>query len=121
MKDNTMQTALPTPPSPEHREASPTFGDMLWEVADLVGGAVITLLPLLLLAVPSVILFLVLPAMVLLAIAAVPVIVAGAILVPTYLLTRSFLRTLGTRRKTHRSSVGRSAPAALRRVGGTAH
>ena len=97
-----MQTALSTPPSPEHRESSPTFGDMLWEIADLVGGAVITLLPLLLLAVPSVILFLVLPALVLLAVAAVPVVAAGAILAPTYLLTRSVLRAVGTRRKAHR-------------------
>ena len=107
-----MQTALPTPPSAERREPSPTFGDMLWDVADLVGGAVVTLLPLLLLAVPSAILFLVLPALVLLAVAAVPVVVAGAILTPTYLLTRSVLRALGTRRETHRRGARRSVPAA---------
>ena len=118
-----MQTALPTPPSPEHRDASPTFGDMLWEVADLGAGAVITLLPLLLLAVPSAILFLVLPALVLLAVAAVPVVVAvvaGAICAAPYLLARSVLRAVGTRRQTHRRSAGRSGSAALEHVGGTA-
>jgi len=92
---------------------------MLWEVVDLLGGVVITLLPLLLLAVPSVILFLVLPALVLLAVAAVPVVVAGAVVVPTYLLTRSVLGALSARRKTYRRSMGRSRPAALGRVGGT--
>jgi hypothetical protein len=115
-----MKTALPAPPSPEHREASPTLGDMLWEVADLVGGAVITLLPVLLLAVPSAVLFLVLPGLVLLAVAAIPIVVAGAILTPAYLLTRSVRRSLETRCDTHRRSAGRSAPAALKHVGGTA-
>jgi hypothetical protein len=110
-----MQTASPTPPTPDRRE-SPTLGEMLWEVADLAGGVVITLLPLLLLAVPGVILFL--PALVLLAVAAVPLMVAGAILVSTYLLTRSVLRALGARRKTHRRSTGGRAPAALGRVAG---
>ena len=114
-----MPTAPPTPPSPERREAVPTFGDMLWEVADLVGGVVIVLLPLLLLTVPSVVLFVLLPALVLLAVAAVPVVVAGAILVPAYLLTRPVLRALGARRRTRRSPRP-SGPAALARVGGAA-
>jgi len=102
-----MQTALPTPPSPERRETSPTFGAILWEVGDLVGGAVVGLLPVLLLAVPSAVLFLVLPALVLLAVAAVPVVVAGAILGPTYLLTRLVRRAVGARRRAPRRSAGR--------------
>ena len=66
----------------------PTTSELLWEVTDLAGGAVVMLLPLLLLAVPGILLFVVLPALVLLAVVAVPAVVAGAILAPTYLLAR---------------------------------
>ena len=52
---------------------------MLWEVADLAGGAAVMLLPLLLLAVPGIAAFVVLPALVLLAVVAAPVAVAGAV------------------------------------------
>jgi hypothetical protein len=69
--------------------------------------------------VPSAILFIVLPALVLLAVAAVPVVVAGAVLVPTFLLTRSVRGALGALRKTNRRSRGRTGVAALGRVGGT--
>ena len=64
-----MQTAPPTP----RPEPSQTTGEMLWEVADLAGGAAVMLLPLLLLAVPGIAAFVVLPAIVLLAVAAAPV------------------------------------------------
>ena len=66
----------------------PTTSEILWEVNDLIGGAVVMLLPMLLLAVPGILLFVVLPALVLLAVAAAPVVVAGAVLAPTYLLAR---------------------------------
>src|SRR4051812_43149841 len=80
-----MQTASPTAPP----EPGQTAGEMLWEVADLTGGAAVMLLPLLLLAVPGIAAFVVLPAIVLLAVAAAPVVVAGAVVVPTYLLVRA--------------------------------
>ena len=50
-----MQTAPSAPPPTERHETSPTPGDMLWEVSDLLAGAVVTFLPLLLIAVPGVI------------------------------------------------------------------
>ena len=68
---------------------SPTFREMLWEATDLVSGLAVALLPLLALAVPGIALFVVLPALVLLAVAAAPVAVAGAIVAPVYLLTRA--------------------------------
>ena len=72
----------PTPPTPTLRE-------MLWEVSDLVSGVTVALLPLLALAVPGIALFVVLPVLVLLVVAAAPVAVAGAIVAPVYLLTRA--------------------------------
>jgi hypothetical protein len=103
--------APPAPPSHEPRKSSPALGDMLWEVADLLGGAVITFLPLLLIAVPGVVLFVVLPALVLLAVAAVPVVVAGVVLLPAYVPTRSARRALGARRRDPRRLATRMAPA----------
>ena len=103
-----MQRANPSVTAPhDPREAnSTTTGEMLWEVTELAGGAAVMLLPLLVLAVPGIILFVVLPALVLLAVAAVPVVVAGAIVAPTYLLARFVRRLLGPRRDTRRRSVG---------------
>lgn len=69
-----MQTTPPTRPQP-----SQTTGEILWEVTDLAGGAVVMLL----LALPGIALFVVLPALVLLAVAAAPVILAGTVAVPT--------------------------------------
>jgi Flp pilus assembly protein TadB len=107
-----MHTAPATPPTPERREPGPTFSELLWAMADIAGGAAVMLLPLLLLAVPGIIVFVVLPALVLLTVAAAPVVVAGAILTPTYLLTRSVRRLVGTRRDTrHRSLRRREAVA----------
>jgi hypothetical protein len=72
----------------DRREAPPTTADLLWEASELASGAVVMLLPMLLLAVPGILLFAVLPALVLLAVAAVPAVVAGVILAPAYLLSR---------------------------------
>ena len=102
-KGPTMQTAPPTPcqAEPDHRR------DAL-EVADLAGGAAVMLLPLLLLAVPGIAAFVVLPALVLLAVVAAPVAVAGAVVVPTYLLIRAV-----SRRPRHRRRTGSPQPVGL--------
>jgi hypothetical protein len=85
----------PTPPTSPPR---PTFGELLAEVIDLAGGLAAGLLPLLLLSVPGIILFVVLPAIVLLALA-LPLVAVGAVLavlaVPPYLLARGRRRRRG--------------------------
>jgi Flp pilus assembly protein TadB len=68
----------PTPPT------SPTFGEMLEELMDLTAGLGVALLPVLLLSVPGIILFVVLPALLLL-----PFALIGALIgLPPYLLAR---------------------------------
>lgn len=67
---------------------------MLEEVLDLSAALAILLLPLLITAVPGVILLLVLPAVLVLAAAAVHVAIAVAILAPPYLLVRAVRRRL---------------------------
>ena len=70
----------------------PTFGEMLEEVIDLSAGLGVGLLPLLVLSVPAIVLFVVLPAVLLLAVV-VPLAVIGAVLAgPPYLLARRVLR-----------------------------
>ncbi len=96
------------------RRARPTTNELLWEVADLAGGAAVMLLPMLLLAVPGIILFVALPALVLLAVAAAPVVVVGAILVPTYLLVRLVRRLL---RRSNVAIHGSGLPRADARPG----
>jgi Flp pilus assembly protein TadB len=65
-----------------------TFGEMLEELIDLSAGFGVALMPVLLLAVPGIILFVVLPAILLLAVAA-PLAVIGALVAgPPYLLVR---------------------------------
>jgi hypothetical protein len=100
-----VHTAPPTRPVPD---ASPAISEMLWAFADIAGGAAVMLLPLLLLAVPGIIVFVVLPGLVLLAVAGAPVVVAGAILTPTYLLTRLVRRLVATRQR----NVGRRGAVA---------
>ena len=74
-----------------------TAFEMVEEVVDLSAGLVTLLLPLLVIALPGVILMLVLPAVLLLAVVAAPVAVAGAMLAPPYLLVR-LVRTRGSAR-----------------------
>ncbi len=107
-----MQTAPTTLPSTERHEEATTLSDLLWEVADLAGGAAVVFLPLLLLAVPSAVLFLLLPALVLLAVAAVPVVVVGIVLVPAYLVTRSLRLARARLESRGRRPRLSSAPAA---------
>jgi hypothetical protein len=96
---------------------------MLEEVMDLSVGAVVVLLPLLLLALPGIALFVVLPAILLLAVVA-PLAVIGAVLAgPPYLVARWLRRH---RRRTtlppagHADSAPRSTttsgPAPVRRL-----
>jgi Flp pilus assembly protein TadB len=67
---------------------------MLEEVADLAAGLGILLLPLFATALPGIIVFLILPAVVLLVVVAVPVVLFAAVAVPVYLLVRSVRRPL---------------------------
>ena len=88
----------------------PTTSDLLWEVTELAGGAAVMFLPMLLLAVPGILVFVVLPGLVLLAVVAAPVVVAGAILAPMYLLARLVRRRSNVRPPWTPSSARRSAP-----------
>jgi Flp pilus assembly protein TadB len=65
-----------------------TFGEMLEELIDLSAGFGVALLPVLLLAVPGIILFVVLPAILLLALAAPLAVIGAVIAVPPYLVAR---------------------------------
>ena len=99
-----MHTAPHSPHALDHRPVeaidagSPTAGDILWEIVDAIGGLSVMLLPLLLLAVPGIALFLVLPALLVLAVVAVPALAAAAIVVPSYLLIRAVRSRPGTPR-----------------------
>ncbi len=72
-------------PSAPHR----TGVEMLEEAADLGAGAAVVLLPLLVIALPGVVLMLVLPAVLILGALAAPVAIAGLLLAPPYLLLRA--------------------------------
>jgi hypothetical protein len=94
------------PPQP----SSPSFGEMLGEVIDLSAGLGIALLPVLTLSVPGIILFVVLPAILLLALAA-PLAVTGAVIAaPPYLLAR-WLRRRRRRRTPDVLAVAQRLPA----------
>ena len=64
------------------------------EALDVTAGVGILLLPLLTIALPGVLLLLVVPVAALVLAASVPVLLAGAILVPPYLVVRAVLRLL---------------------------
>jgi hypothetical protein len=72
---------------------------MLEELVDLSAGLGVALLPVLLLSVPGIILFVVLPAILLLALAAPLAVIGAVISAPTYLLARWLRRR---RRRTAR-------------------
>jgi len=75
-------------PQPRH----PTFGEMLAELIDLSAGLGVALLPLLVLAVPAIVLFVMLPAILLLALAAPLAAIGAVIATPPYLLARRLRR-----------------------------
>lgn len=79
-------------PATDTTSDRPTFAEILEELVDLSAGLGVMLLPLLILAVPGIILFVVLPGLLLLAVAA-PVAAVGAVIVgPPYLLVRALRR-----------------------------
>jgi hypothetical protein len=80
----------------EPRADRPGAGQMLAEVIDLSAGVGVMLLPLLPLAIPGVLLVVV-PVVLLAAVAAVPAVIATAILVPPFLLARLVRRRLASR------------------------
>jgi hypothetical protein len=91
----TAPTVRQAPDRPRRAEAQaerPSPVAMAEEVLDLCAGLGILLLPLWLTAVPGIILFFVLPAVLLLAVTAVPAIILAAIVAPPYLLIRFIVR-----------------------------
>jgi hypothetical protein len=89
---------------------------MLEELIDLGAGLGVVLLPVLLLAVPGIILFVVLPAILLLALALPLAAIGAGIAVPPYLLARWLRRR---RRRTGSPPAGHagSAPRSVRTSG----
>jgi hypothetical protein len=65
---------------------------MLWEILELTGGFAAMLLPLMLLAVPGIVLFLVAPAALILLVLAIPAAIAAAAVALPYLLIRAVRR-----------------------------
>ena len=106
---HTSTTATPHHGAHAPQPPTPTLGEMLEDTINLIVGLGIALLPLLLLAVPGIILFVVLPAILLLALA-VPLAVIGAVIaVPPYLLARWLRR----RRRTAARPAGLRQRAAV--------
>ena len=83
-----------SPQAPER----PTVGEMLGEVIDLSAGLGVVLLPLLLTAIPGVILFLLLPGLLIVAAVVLPVVLTAAAIAPPYLLVRAARRRRRVRR-----------------------
>jgi hypothetical protein len=83
----TSTTATPRDDAHTPEPPRPTFGEMLEELIDLSVGLGVALMPLLVLAVPGIILV-VLPAILLLALAAPLAAVGAVIAAPPYLLAR---------------------------------
>jgi hypothetical protein len=98
-------------PQPSH----PTVGEMLEELIDLSVGLGVALMPLLVLAVPGIILFVVLPAILLLALAAPVAVIGAAIAAPPYLLARWLRRR--PRRTAKPRSVRTSGQSRVRNLG----
>jgi hypothetical protein len=112
---HTAPTSMTATPRDDARTPEPpqaTFGEMLGEVMDLSTGLGAALMPVLLLAVPGLILFVLLPAILLLALA-VPLAAVGAVIAaPPYLLARWLRR----RRRRAASPPTGVADRALRSV-----
>jgi Flp pilus assembly protein TadB len=88
---HTPPTSTPRDDARTPQPQNSTFGEMLEELIDLSAGFGVALMPVLLLAVPGIILFVVLPAILLLALAA-PLAVIGAVIATPYLLARRLRR-----------------------------
>jgi Flp pilus assembly protein TadB len=96
-------TATPRDGARTPRPPHPTSGEILEEVMNLSSGLVVALLPLFLLSVPAIVLFVVLPAILLLALAASLAVIAAVMAVPPYLVARRL------RRRAERPFAGRGA------------
>jgi hypothetical protein len=83
-------STMATPPddASEPQTSRPTIGALLEELINVSTGLGVALLPLLVLAVPAIILFIALPAILLLAVAAPLALLGAVIAVPPYLLAR---------------------------------
>jgi Flp pilus assembly protein TadB len=114
MKQTPLISTTATPPDDARtpQPPHPTFGEMLEEVIDLTVGLGVALLPLLVLSVPAIVLFVVLPAILLLALAAPLALIGAVIAVPPYLVARRLRRR---RRRTANPPAGH-AGSALRPV-----
>jgi Flp pilus assembly protein TadB len=92
---------------------------MLEEVIDLTVGLGVALLPLLVLSVPAIVLFVVLPAILLLALAAPQALIGAVIAVPPYLVARRLRRrrrrTANPRPAMPRDAANATTTGALRR------
>jgi Flp pilus assembly protein TadB len=86
----------------------PTFKEMFEELMDMTAGLNVMLMPLLLLAVPGIILFVVLPGLLLLAAAAPLALIAAIVAGPPYLLVRAL------RRRRNRTGPGPRAAASAK-------
>ena len=96
------------PPQPSR----PTFGEMLDEVIDLSAGFGVAALPMLVLSVPGIILFVVLPAILLLALAAPVAAIGVVIAAPPYLLARWLRRRRRRSLDVFANAAGRGLPTA---------
>jgi Flp pilus assembly protein TadB len=112
----TSTTATPRDDARTPQPPRPTFGEMLEELMDLSAGLGVALLPLLVLAVPGIILFVVLPVILLLALAAPLAAIGAVIAVPPYLLAR-WLRRRRRRTASPPAGLADSAPRSVRTSG----
>ena len=109
-------TATPRGGTRTPQTSHPTFGEILEEVINLSAGLVVALLPLFLLSVPGIILFFVLPAILLLALAAPLAVIGAVIAAPPYLLAR-WLRRHQRRTASGPAGLGDSALRSVRTSG----
>jgi hypothetical protein len=84
---------------------------MLWELVELAGGFAVMFLPLLLLAVPGLVLFILAPAALLLLVAAIPATLVAAVIGLPYLLVRAVRRLRGRGSQPPRAAARRVATA----------
>jgi hypothetical protein len=107
----TSTTATPHDDARTPQPTQSTFGEMLEELVDLSAGFGVALMPVLLLAMPGIVLCVVLPAILLLALA-LPLAVIGAVIAGPFLLARWLRRRP---RRTAKPPAGQ-ADSALRSV-----
>jgi hypothetical protein len=108
----TSTKATPRDDARTPQPSRPTFGAMLVEVMDLSAGLVVALLPLLALSLPGIVLFALLPAILLLALAVPLAVIGAALALPPYLVARWLRRrrtTVPRARQAH-TSLGRARP-----------